>query len=161
MRLYEIDQALEEALNKVVVDEETGEVTAEPDFELIEKLQMERDQKIENVCRFVKNATSDAKAIAEEIKKLTARKKVLENQADRAKSFVEFALAGEKFESPTVSVTYRTSKSIVVDDLFSIPEEYLRYKEPEADKVAIKAALKAGETVPGAHEEETKSIQIK
>lgn len=161
MKLYEIDQALEEALNKTVVNEETGEVTAEPDFELIEKLQMERDKKIENVCRFVKNAASEAKAIADEIKQFTARKKVLENQVDRAKSFLEFALAGEKFESPTVSVTYRTSKSIVVDDLGALPEEYLRYKEPEADKMAIKAALKAGETVPGAHEEETKSIQIK
>jgi len=161
MKLYEIDQALEEALNKTVVNEETGEVIVMPDFELIEQLQMERDKKIENVCRFVKNATSEAKAIADEIKQFTARKKVLENQVDRAKSFVEFALAGEKFESPTVSVTYRTSKSIVVDDLAAIPEEFIRYKEPEADKMAIKAALKAGETVPGAHEEETKSIQIK
>ena len=161
MKLYEIDQALEEALNKTVVNEETGEVIVMPDFELIEQLQMERDKKIENVCRFVKNATSEAKAIADEIKQFTARKKVLENQVDRAKSFVEFALAGEKFESPTVSVTYRTSKSIVVDDMGALPEEFIRYKEPEADKMAIKAALKAGETVPGAHEEETKSIQIK
>jgi hypothetical protein len=29
-------------------------------------------------------------------------------------------------------------------------ERFLRYKDPEADKTAIKNALKAGETVPGA-----------
>ena len=161
MKLYEIDQALEEALNRVIVDEETGEVIVDPDMDRIAELQMERDKKIEGVCRYIKNAAAEAKAIADEIKRFTARKKVLENQAERAKGYVEYALAGEKFETPTVSVTYRTTKSIVVDELSEIPEEFLRYKEPEADKVAIKNAIKAGQTVPGAHEEETKSMTIK
>lgn len=162
MTLYEIDQAMYEALNKETVDEETGEIIAEPDFELIEKLQMERDQKIENVCLFYKNAEAEAKAIAEEIRILQARKKVLDNKADRAKSYVEFALQGEKFSRPTCQVTYRSGKQVAVDDLYSIPDEYLRYKEPEPDKVAIKKAIdKEGLVIPGAHLEETTSMSIK
>ena len=31
MKLYEIDQGIEEALNKVVVDEETGEAPFDPE----------------------------------------------------------------------------------------------------------------------------------
>ncbi|MBQ7727258.1 MAG: siphovirus Gp157 family protein, partial [Clostridia bacterium] len=92
MKLYEIDQGIEEALNKVVVDEETGEVTVTQDLEALEALQMQRDQKIENVALFYKNADAEAKAIAEEIKKLQARKKVLDNKCEGAKNWIAFAL---------------------------------------------------------------------
>ena len=42
-----------------------------------------------------------------------------------------------------------------------LDENYLRYKEPEADKTAIKEALKAGKTVAGATLVENTSVIIK
>lgn len=161
MTLYEIDQGIEEALNKVVVDEETGEVIVSQDLEALEKLQMERDKKVEGVCLFVKNAAAEAAAIAEEIKEFQRRKKILDNKVEGAKAWVSMALAGEKFSTPKCAVSFRKSEQTVVDDIYAVPAEYLRIKEPEADKTAIKNAIKAGETIPGVHIEEKTSCTIK
>ena len=162
MKLYEIDAAIEEAMNRNVIDEETGEVIAAPDMELIVSLQMERERKLENVALFYKNAMSDVEALTNEIKAFTARKKALQTRAESAKAWLDTVLAGETINSVKVAVTYRKSKEVVVDDLYSIPEEYLRYKEPEPNKVAIKKAIdKDGLEVPGVHVEEKNNIQIK
>lgn len=40
-------------------------------------------------------------------------------------------------------------------------EDFLRYKEPEINKTAVKEALKAGEKIPGAELGRTQSIIIK
>ena len=130
-------------------------------METLNALQMERDKKIENVGLFVKNAKSDAEAIAAEIKRLTERKRVLENKAEGAKEWLKLALAGEKFTAPKVAISFRNTESVKVDEIGQIPEQFLRYKEPEADKTAIKQAIKAGEEVPGAHIEASTSITIK
>ncbi len=161
MRLYEIDQAIEEALNRVQVDEETGEVTANPDLEMLEKLQMERDQKIENVGIFIKNAKAEAEALAQEAKRLTERKRVLENRMESAKGWLAMALAGERFDSTRVQITFRTTESTEIDDINKIPEEFLKYAEPTADKTAIKKAIKDGEEIAGAHIEKKQSMIVK
>jgi hypothetical protein len=49
-----------------------------------------------------------------------------------------------------------------VDDWKSVPEEYLRQKDPEINKTAIKEALKAGEDLSGiAHLEQTEGVRFK
>ena len=49
--------------------------------------------------------------------------------------------------------------SVVIDDLTQIPTQYQRQKiQVDIDKVAIKAAIKAGEEVPGAHLEQCTSL---
>ena len=45
--------------------------------------------------------------------------------------------------------------------MFQVPDEYLRYKEPELDKKRVTDALKAGEVVPGCELVEKQNIQIK
>ncbi len=164
MTLYEIDQAIEEALNKAVVDEETGEVIVTQDLEALESLQMARDQKIENVALFVKNANADAVAIAEEIKWLQARKKTLDNKIEGAKNWLQSALNGEKFSTPRTSISYRTTKdTTIIDDPNLIPDKFFPIKKNErtVSKTALKEAIKAGETVPGAHLEDTTSMILK
>lgn len=49
--------------------------------------------------------------------------------------------------------------SVIIDDLTQIPTKYQRQKiQIDIDKVAIKAAIKAGEEVPGAHLEQGTSL---
>ena len=55
MTIYEIDQAIMEC-----VDIETGEII---DTEQLDKLQMERDTKLENVACWIKELTAEAEAI--------------------------------------------------------------------------------------------------
>jgi len=162
MKIYEIDQQIEALMNQV--DEETGEILFDP--EKLEELQMERDQKVENIACFIKNAASDIKALRDEEKALAERRKVLENRAERARNYLEFVLKGEKFQSAKVAVSYRTSTKVEVDNDFIAWakdnwKDLLRVKEPEADKVAIGALLKSGEKIPHAELVKETSMTIK
>ena len=160
MRLYEINAALEALLEQV--DPETGELTC--DLDALETLTIERDVKLEGLALYCKNCDAEAKAIREEEKALAERRKALENKAARAKDFLESQLAGEKFQTAKVAVSYRRSEQVEIGMGFFADERnerFLRYKDPEADKTAIKAAIKAGETVPGAEIVSKVNMQIK
>lgn len=162
MTLYEINQEIQAAL-EAAVDPESGEIIDEALLAQYEQLQIDRETKIENVGCFIKNLEADAKAIKEEAKNLTARAKTAENKANHLRDYLQFCLGGEKFQSPRLSVSFRRSKKVEIDEnrLFDIPEEFLRYKDPEPDKKAISEALKAGEDVPGCELVESTSMIIK
>ena len=162
MTLYEIDKAIQEALEGAV-DPESGEIIDEELLEQYDKLIMDRDQKVENIGLFIKDLEADAAAIKNEAKNLTARAKACENKAEHLRNYLQFCLDGQKFQTPRLAVSFRHAKKVEVDPdkLFEIPEEYLRYKEPEPDKKAIGEALKAGEAVPGCQLIESVSMIIK
>ena len=73
MNIYDIDKAIE-----ACVDKETGEII---DAEALDKLKMERDQKIENVACWAKNLEAEAKAIKEERMALAKRQLAAESKA--------------------------------------------------------------------------------
>ena len=162
MTIYEIDRAIMDLLDQI--DEETGECLFDP--EQIELLQMERERKCENLALAWKNLTAEAKAIKDEIETLTKRAKAVQNEADRAKAYLELVLGGKAFKTARVVVSYRKSKTVEVTPDF-VPWAYehnqalLRMREPEPDKTALKKALEAGIEIPGAYFVEKKSTQIK
>ena len=153
MTLYEINTAL-----MALIDDESGEIT---DYDKFTELEMTLAEKRENILLWIKNLNADAKAIKEEEKVLADRRKVIENKADNLRKYIEYDLAGEKFKTARVSVSYRKSTAVNVLDLNKIPAEYLRMKEPEADKTAIKEALNKGVKIEGAELVENISMQIK
>lgn len=163
MTIYEIDREIENLLFNAV-DDETGEVLVDTD--LLESLQMAKDQKIENLALAVKNLTAEAKAIKAEEDALAKRRKSAESSAERAKRYLEYVLSGEKYKSAKVAVSYRKSESVKFDPDFinwailSAPD-LLRTKDPEPDKVKIKEELKRGTVIPHAELVENNSIQIK
>lgn len=165
MTLYEIDQAIMAALEGAI-DPETGEVLDDALMADYEQLQMDRETKIENIGCYIKNLEADAAAIKAEAKNLTARAKVCENKAEHLRNYLQFCLDGQKFQSSKLAVSFRKSQAVNVDIgiLLAYPDEcddYLRYKEPEADKAKIKAALKAGEIIPGCELVDNVSMIIK
>ena len=151
--LYEIEQAIMDC-----VDLETGEII---DIEKLDQLQMDRDVKIENTALFIKNLLSDADQIREEEKKLADRRRVCENKGKSLKEYLSGYLSGQKFKTPRAAISYRKSESVNVSDIGKIPEEYLKHKDPEPDKTAIKAAIKSGQTIDGAEIIVNQNIQIK
>lgn len=153
MKLYEINN---EILN--CVDAETGEIF---DVDRFEELELERDAKIENICLWIKNLKAEAEALKAEKDVFAARQKAAENRMESLKRYISGYLDGAKFESAKVKVSYRKSESIEIEDVHKLPEEYLRYKEPEADKTALKAALKAGVQIDGVGIVVNQNIQIK
>lgn len=67
---------------------------------------------------------------------------------------------GEEFINESVDIRSKSSQSVEVEDLEVLPIEFCRVKT-EADKTAIKAAIEAGQGVPGAKLKTNYSIKIK
>ncbi|MBP0986458.1 MAG: siphovirus Gp157 family protein, partial [Oscillospiraceae bacterium] len=88
--LYEIDQDILDC-----VDVETGEIL---DTEKLDALQMERETKLEGVALWVKDLKAEAAAVKEEADKLTARKKALDNKIEGLKTWLLYALKGDKLK---------------------------------------------------------------
>lgn len=141
MNLFEINRAILDCY-----DYETGEL----DVERLEALEEEKEQKVENIACFYRNTVSDLEQLKEQKKIFEERIKAEENKAERLKNYLSYVLNGEKFKSPKVSVSFRNTKSVEVDDCFyswaiaTGNDELLRYKEPEPNKTAIKLALEDG-----------------
>ena len=155
MTLYEIDSAITSC-----VDPETGEIL---DLEWLNKLQMDRSRKIENILLWIKNLESDAEQIKAEEKALADRRKAAEKKAESLRGYISDMLHGEKFSSPKVAVTWRKSEAVIVDDVEMMEElsdDYLIYDDPKPNKPKIKAALKDGAIIPGCHLEKRNNMVI-
>lgn len=151
--LYEIDAQIMEC-----VDFETGEII---DVERLEALQMEFDSKVEGIALWIKSLVAEAKMVKEEKDNLATRQKACENKAESLKKYLASALGGEKFKTSKVSISYRKSKSVEVEDISLLDDDYLKFKEPEADKTKIKKALEEGISLQGVSLVEKNNIQIK
>lgn len=157
MKLYEIKEELEQLIEAREYAEDSNELE-----QAISDLKMDFQEKAENVALYIKNCISDAEAIKAEEKKLTERRKALENKATRIKSYLAVMLDGAKISTGKVSVSYRKSMSVDVPDVNDIPLSFQRVeKKVSADKTAIKKAIQAGEEVHGAILIEKKSVVIK
>ena len=152
MNLYEINKAMQECINL-----ETGEI----DLELFEKLQLEKDEKIENIALWIKNLSSDIEGMENEKKAFEERIKASKNKIISLKAYLEMTLNGEKFQTAKCSITFRKSKSVEVTDILKLEKDYLKYADPTADKTAIKKAIESGVTVIGASLVENLNVQIK
>lgn len=153
MKLYEIDEAITKC-----VDAETGEII---DAEQLDKLYMEKEEKLENIALWIKDLKAEAEALKAEKMAFAERQKVAENKMESLKKYLAYALDGKAFKTTRASVSFRKSQAVEISDIYKLDENYLRYKEPEADKTAIKEALKAGKTVAGATLVENTSVIIK
>ena len=170
MTLYDIDAqiaALDGAAeDDMLIDAETGELVSVS--QALDALRMEREEKLENVACWVKNLSAEADAIREEENRLVKRRKAAETKAANLKSWLLAAMTREdgttdKLKTGRVVVSVkRNPPSTVVDDEEMLPWEYKTVKQIVAqDKAAIKAAILAGEEVPGAHLEYGRSVVIK
>lgn len=153
MNLFEIEN---EIMN--CWDQETGEIL---DSDRLDQLEMERDTKIENIALYIKNLTADAEALKAEKQSFAERQKAAENKAESLKKYLANYLAGQKFSTPKVAISFRKTSSVNVTDISQLPEEFLKFADPTPDKTAIKNAIKAGTTVTGAEIVEGQSISIK
>ena len=87
--------------------------------------------------------------------------KSCKNEVERCTEYLANNFDREKYETAKVKLSWRKSESVNVPDVTLLPEEYRRVKEVvEADKKAIKDALKAGEAIAGAELVVKKNLQI-
>lgn len=163
MKLFDIDERLAACVKldeSRVVDTESGEII---DLEAIAALEMERDKKIENLGCWYKNLLADAEALKAQKNAFAKREKAAKAKAESLKGFLGRYLNGKKFETAKVAMSFRKSEAVEFDAkcIGDVPEEFLKFKDPELDKVAVQKAIKAGETVPGCELVQRQNLQIK
>lgn len=158
MTLYKINEQIMKAI-ELGFDPETGEILDET---ALEQLQMDRDEKIENICLYIKDLYAETDAIYNERRALEEREKASEKKADSLSRYLQVMLNGQKFKTAKCAVSYRKTQAVQITDESLLPKEYLRFKTTSApDKTAIKDAIKAGKDVPGATLEDRTSMSIK
>lgn len=153
MNLYDIDSAI-----LACVDEETGELF---DADRFEELCTTRDEKVENICLWIKNLKAEIEALKAEKEAFAKRQKSAENKMESLQRYISGYLNGTTFESAKVKVSYRKSESLEIAEGAAIPDVYLKYKAPEIDKIELKKAVKAGLELEGVSLVEKQNMQIK
>ena len=162
--IYEITQDYLQILSML----EDPELDSQTLADTMEGIEGEFEIKAENYAKVMKNLEGDILAIKTEIDRLTAKKKALENNIKNMKSTLQTAMettGKTKFKTELFSFNIqKNAPSVVIDleDLSKLPSQFIKQREIEADKTAIKEALKRGENLDGiAHWEQGESLRIK
>ena len=155
MNLYEINSEILSC-----IDAETGEVLDEAK---LHELLIAREDKLEGLACWVKNLESDAVALKAEKKSFEERIARTEKLIASIKETLARELAGQKFSTAKVAVSFRRSEKVDVAEsaITSLPPEFLTMAEPKPNKTEIKRFLKSGGTIDGCTLTEHQNIQIK
>lgn len=157
MNLFEVDMAIIEKC----IDADTGEIVNE---ELLNQLEIERDKKILNIGRWIKNLESDADALKAQEKAFKERRESAERKVESLKRYLGAYLNGQKWDAEdlSVSISFRKSEQVIVSDESKVPFEFIKTKtETSIDKAGLKKAIKDGKTFEGIAIESKNNIQIK
>jgi len=162
MRLRAVTKE-EQQLQKFI-NEETGEV----DSLEIEKVEMQKVEKVTNLVHIFKEYEYESEKFKSEIEKLQDRKRVSDNAIKSLKTYIELLADGEKYEGVSFKIGFRKSESIEIDEL-NINVQNLKVLIPGAviieykfNKSKIKEYYRINKTLPeGVSIVEKNNIQIK
>ena len=123
--------------------------------------------KFENCCKYLKNVDSDIAGLDEEIKRLQAKKKSLKNGKDRLKKLMldaQKACGEKKLQCGTFTTTIQKNPPklvLDVDSVYDVPEEFLKYAEPEVNSKSALEAIKDGVEFSWCHSVQEDSLRIR
>ena len=134
----------------------------------LEGLDGQLEDKADNYAKVIRQIESDVNGLKAEIERLQARKTAAQNNIDRMKANLEqMMIATDKTKFKTELFSFGIQKNpakVVMDEQYieNVPEEYLKYKDPEIDRKKIAEDLKAGKDLGGiAHLEQSESLRIR
>lgn len=160
MTLYEIAQEM-----ATLIDPETGELK---DYEAFEALTMAREEKIDNMAKWIIELEAEAKMVKERADELTERARATKKKAERLREFLQEYLQGEKRKTADYTIGYRRTEAVEITDedraiawLMEYGEDALTYQQPKISKTAVKEILKSGKEIPGAELVERQTMQVK
>ena len=146
---------------------ENGEFTSEDIAETLEDEEMQLGDKFDGIMSLVRNIEGQANTLAEEVKRLSDRKKSFENQAENLKAYILQCLQAaqlKNFKTERNTLTVRKgSVSVVIDNVDQLPDELVDIATVVApDKKKIKEAIESGKEIKGAHLEiGAESLQVR
>ena len=160
--IYNIEQSYNQLAEELI--DNGGEITPE----LSEALAITEEQLQNKSVAYsfvIKQMDADVEIIDAEIKRLQAAKKQREKASEYLKERIKHAMdlfSIEEIKTPLVKINFRKSETVEVQDVNALPSLYKVVKVTEqADKAAIKAALKDGFEVAGCTIATHRNLQIK
>jgi hypothetical protein len=152
-------RALRERLTDLELDDQTIADTLEGETG-------ELTTRATNIVAVAMELDASAAAIKEAEQRMAARRKAIEHRAERLRAFVRDAMSLASIKEIRcpyfVARLAENPPSVVVDRDDQVPAEFLRTKTTtEPDRVAIKAALQAGQDVPGARLVRTIGLRVR
>ena len=147
------------------LEENNGELT--PELETALSLTQEQFQeKAVSYGFVVKYFDTGASVVEAEIKRLQQLQEKLENKGEMFRQRLEGAMhqfGVEKIETPTLKISFRKSEVVEIIEADKLPATMLDIvpQSHKINKTKIKAAIKAGEDVPGAALVTRQNLQIK
>lgn len=145
-----------------LLEETGGELTPEIE-EAMAITREELETKAENYGKVIFEYKAKEEALANEIARLTAKKKTAQNIQQRMKERIAEALRVfdvDKLEAGAFRYGFRNSERVEISDLNHLPDKFI-IVEKKADKKALFAAIKAGEQIIGATIEKNQTLQIR
>lgn len=164
MELYNINKQYVEIINELF--ENGGEITPELEAVMAENSD-EFDEKGENYMKAIRNIEADALKFKEEAAFFTDKQKRAEKTVDTLKRMMVESMKMrniDKKQFGNFKASLRTTESVQIDEgfFFEGNRQFIREKvTQEADKKAIKEAIKNGAEIVGARIETKQSLQIK
>lgn len=123
------------------------------DFTTLVESECDVVERIRRMLRAARYEATQADALATLIAEMRERKVRRENKAERLRSIAAWAMQEaelRRIEAPDFTASLAAGRSPVsISDADALPESLCRIKR-EPDKLAIRAALEAGQVVPGA-----------
>jgi hypothetical protein len=162
LTIYQIEQSYNQLAEELI--DNGGELTPE----LSEALAITEEQLQNKSVAYsfvIKQIDSEVDIIDAEIKRLQAMKKTRENASERLKANIKHAMELfniDEIKTPLVKINFRKSEAVEVDDVNQLPAPYKVVKVTEqADKMAIKEAIKNGADIIGCRIVANRNLQIK
>ncbi|WP_302579847.1 siphovirus Gp157 family protein [Clostridium saudiense] len=161
MKLYELTESylnLQELL-------ENPEVPQALITSALEQVGEELEIKAENIAKLIKTLEVDITGFKEEEKRLSDRRKSLENRVKNLKEYLDGAMKATgktNFKGKLFSFNIQpNSPGVEVLDEKLIPKKYFVNQAPVLDKKTILKDSKNGEDIPGVKIIQTESLRIR
>ena len=121
------------------------------------------EEKLEAYAMVIKNIESDVEGIKSEEKRLSERRKVMENGINRMKQAIADTLQNsdqDKVKTEKFTFSFRKSMKVEVSNVDSLPQQFIKV-ERTISRSELAKALKAGEHIEGAQLVENQSLSIR
>ena len=170
MKLYEVNQQIEDLILQLEPDPETGEIPANEDeiIARINELGMKKKDILQYLAKLALDAKASVQSLKAEEKRLKDRRQRMDARHDRLISILDRE-CGEKTDLGVATLCYRSACHVEFSDEDAAfqwlkengHDDCYRIPKPELSKLYVGKLLDAGDKVPGAERISTTSCYLR
>lgn len=149
--LYNLTQEYQELLD--TLESTVSDTKAIEDTIASTGINEKLEDKFEAYGQVISQMKADEQSVSDEIKRLTEKKHTYQNSLKRLKTSLIDSMAAtgkDSVKTPLFNFSIRNNRVVDVTNADALPEQYTVKQPVKPDKKSIKAAIEAGEKVPGA-----------